>query len=151
MIQKPAQKLSRFRNYFLLRFTKLTGPRTPNGTSNWLGLFTRVIWYQHSHPHGTSNWLGLSTRIRWHQNSHPHGKSNWYWMSIQERRYQNLHPHGISNRCWLSIHTPMELEIDLWSVHTGKSISVDVETIAIQKLSRFTNYHGSQIISRFRN
>ena len=31
---------------------------------------SRVRRYSNSPPRGTSNWLGLSTRVRWYQNSH---------------------------------------------------------------------------------
>ena len=30
------------------------------------------MWYQISHAHGASNWLGLSTRVRWYQNPRAH-------------------------------------------------------------------------------
>ena len=41
----------------------------------------------------------------------------------------------------------MELQIDMECPQGGKSISIDAETIAIQKLSRFRNYHGSESIA----
>ena len=33
---------------------------------NWLGVPTRLRWYQNSQPHGTSNWLGVFSLLRWH-------------------------------------------------------------------------------------
>ena len=67
---------------------------TPHGTSNWLGVCTRLRWYENFHPHGTSNWLGVCTRLRWYENSHPHGTSNWLGVSARLRWYENSHPHG---------------------------------------------------------
>ena len=38
---------------------------------NWLGVSTRIRWYQSCHPYGSSIWLGVSTRIRWYQHCQP--------------------------------------------------------------------------------
>ena len=91
-------------------------------------------------PHGTSNWLGLSTRLGLYQQSHPHGTSNWYWMFMQERRYRNCDPmelqidlNGSWNHLWQTAYTDFlhrwTRTRETWSTTRASPFFTAVETL----------------------